>query len=171
MTQYGRNRLLAGVLCLGGVLALAVVWVVEHELGIMPCELCLWERWPWRVLIGLGLLGLLSPWQWGRFWLWLCVVPLLASIGLTLCHAGVEWGWWPSPLPSCHAPHVFGHSMAERLASMPKLPSKPCDAPTYLVPGLPVSMTVMGGLYALALLVVVLVGGVGGRRSSRRFMR
>lgn len=44
--------------------------------------------------------------------------------------------------------------MAERLASMPLLPSKPCDAPTYLLPGLPLSMSVMGGLYAAAVLGV-----------------
>jgi hypothetical protein len=32
---------------------------------------------------------------------------------------------------------------------MPLRPSKPCDAPTFLVPGLPLSMAAMNLLYAL----------------------
>ena len=41
--------------------------------------------------------------------------------------------------------------MAQRLAAMPAHPSKPCDEPTYLVPGIPVSMAAANGLLALAL--------------------
>ncbi|MBC7800569.1 MAG: disulfide bond formation protein B, partial [Gemmatimonadaceae bacterium] len=38
---------------LGGALA------SERWLGLRPCALCLWERWPWRAAIGLALLALL----------------------------------------------------------------------------------------------------------------
>ncbi|MFT8472901.1 disulfide bond formation protein B [Acetobacter persici] len=141
-------------LALAGAVALGVAWWVEHVLHIMPCELCLVERWPWRVLFLIGLVDILLPGAAGGPVLWLCVPTLLASVGLAFCHAGVEWGWWQSPLPGCHAPHITGTTMAERLASMPLLPSKPCDAPTYLLPGLPLSMSVMGGLYAAAVLGV-----------------
>ena len=54
-----------------------------------------------------------------------------------LVHVGVEQGWWPSPLPECAAPNLGGGTMAERLSRMPLFPSKPCDEPTYVVPGLP----------------------------------
>ena len=37
-----------------------------------------------------------------------------------------------------------------RLARMPSHPAKPCDDPTYLLPGVPVSMAAMNGLAALA---------------------
>jgi hypothetical protein len=50
---------------------------------------------------------------------------------------------------------------------MPVRPQKPCDWPTYLVPGVPVSMAVIGGLYAL----VVLVGLIGSLRSGQRQTR
>ena len=62
---------------------------------------------------------------------------------------GVEQGWWPSPLPECAAPNLGGGSIAQRLARMPAHPAKPCDDPTYLVPGLPVSMAAGNGLLAL----------------------
>ena len=42
-----------------------------------------------------------------------------------------------------------GGSIAERLASMPARPAKPCDDPTYLIPGVPVSLAAMNLLFAL----------------------
>jgi hypothetical protein len=39
----------------------------------------------------------------------------------------------------------------DRLSAMPARPSKPCDDPTFLIPGLPLSMAAMNLLYALAL--------------------
>jgi disulfide bond formation protein DsbB len=52
----------------------------------------------------------------------------------------VEAGWWPSPLPECAAPRFSGGSIADRLASMPARPAKPCDDPSYPVPGVPISL-------------------------------
>ncbi|MBR2123734.1 MAG: disulfide bond formation protein B [Acetobacter sp.] len=146
--MQGHIRFVAGVLCFASLLVLIIAWWVENKLSIVPCALCLWERWPWRVLFGLSVLALLLPSQGGRFFLALCLLPLLVSMGLSICHVGVEWGWWASPLPECHAPHIQGHTMAEILASMPAFPSKPCDSPTYLLPGVPISMALMDGLCA-----------------------
>ena len=33
----------------------------EHWGGLVPCALCLVERWPWRVAIGFALLGVVLP--------------------------------------------------------------------------------------------------------------
>ena len=67
-------------------------------------------------------------------------------------HVGVEQGWWPSPLPGCQVPRaVLGGSVEDMMRALSAAPSKPCDAPTYLVPGLPVSMAAMNLFYALGL--------------------
>jgi hypothetical protein len=50
---------------------------------------------------------------------------------------------------------VSGGSIADQLASMPALPSKPCDDPTFLIPGVPVSMAAMNMLYGLVFAAVV----------------
>ncbi|MBV1835382.1 disulfide bond formation protein B [Novacetimonas pomaceti] len=142
-------------MALAGSLALALAWWTEHGLGHVPCGLCLWERWPYRVLIVLGLGAMVLPRDAARGALWCCMPVLLVSCGLSVLHVGVEQGWWPSPLPECMAPTFHGGTFAERLASMPVRPAKPCDAPTYLIAWLPVSMTAMSGLYALALLPLV----------------
>ncbi len=142
------------------------VWWVQDGLGIAPCALCLWERWPWRVLVVIGVVGLLVPRRWARTVAWFGVPALLADLVLVGVHAGVEWRFWKSPLPECLSPHLTGATMAERLASMPLRPSKPCDLPTYLFNGLPISLTVMEGMAALAVLVLLISGllsSLGGR--------
>ena len=167
MRKPMRLSTVAVFMILAGCAALGTAWWTQHKLGIMPCELCLWERWPWRVLIALGVMAPLLPTRLGRSVLWLCAPVLLVAEGLALCHAGVEWKWWPSPLPACHAAHVVGRTLAERWASMPLVPSKPCDAPTYLLPGVPVSMAVMGALFALFMLVVLCTGMVLSKKTRR----
>lgn len=77
---------------------------------------------------------------------------VLVSGGIAALHVGVEWGWWPSPLPGCQAPSMpLGGSVDDMLRSMPAAPNKPCDAATFLIPGLPLSMAAMNFLYAIGL--------------------
>lgn len=73
----------------------------------------------------------------------------MVDAAVAAVHVGVEFSWWPSPLPECAAPHITG-SVAERLASMPARPSKPCDEPTFLIQAVPLSMAAMNMLFALA---------------------
>jgi disulfide bond formation protein DsbB len=138
----------------------------ERFLGLVPCALCLWERWPYRIAIALGVIAFVLPRAARIVVLWLLVLAVLAAAALGFVHVGVEQGFWPSPLPECAAPHFSGGSIAERLASMPAKPSKPCDDPTFLVPGLPVSMAAMNTLFALAfaaLLAIYLLRSMGRR--------
>lgn len=156
------------MLMVAGLAALGIAAWVEHGLGEVPCGLCLWERWPWRVLAVLGLFAALSRGRVARGLLWLGIPVMLAACGLSAVHVGVEQGWWPSPLPECQAPVFHPGTFAERLAAMPLRPSKPCDAPTYLVGALPVSMAGMDGLYAACVLAVIAYCLARGRRSGRR---
>ena len=144
------SRTIAALSAVAALAALSVAMASEGLLGLVPCALCLWERWPYRIAIALGVLAFLVPNR-GRIpLLWLVVLTALVAAALAFVHVGVEQGAWPSPLPECAAPHFSAGSIAERLASMPAKPSKPCDEPTYLVPGLPLSMAAMNLLYALA---------------------
>jgi disulfide bond formation protein DsbB len=143
-----RTLALASALAAGAALAAALA--IENWGGLVPCALCLLERWPYRVAIVLGLLALVVPPGLARVLLMLVVLTLLADVGLGFIHIGVEAHWWPSPLPECAAPRFVAGSIAERLAHMPTRPAKPCDDPSFLVPGLPVSIAAMNLLYALA---------------------
>ncbi|MGI3776757.1 MAG: disulfide bond formation protein B [Janthinobacterium lividum] len=144
-----RDIELAVLTATGGAVAMAVALGTERFGGLVPCALCLVERWPYRIVVVLGVAAMLLRRPWSHRVLWAAVAVFAVAAGLGALHAGVEFGWWPSPLPECAAPRLASGGVARMLASMPAHPSKPCDDPTFLVPGLPVSMAALGGLYAL----------------------
>jgi disulfide bond formation protein DsbB len=163
------SRVAAALSAIAGLAALSIALASENFLGLVPCALCLWERWPYRIMIALGVIAFVLPARVRIAMLWLVLLTVLAAAALAFVHVGVERGYWPSPLPECAAPHFTGGSIAERLASMPTKPSKPCDDPTFLVPGLPVSMAAMNLLYALAfagLLAIYLLRNTGRSRRA-----
>ena len=119
----------------------------EGWFELAPCELCLWQRWPYWVAAGFAALSLFVA---RRTLLRLAAVAAICSSAVALFHLGVEWRWWPSPLPGCQAP-TAGASMSvdDMLRALAPTPSKPCDLPAYLIPGLPLSMAGMNFLYGL----------------------
>ncbi len=135
---------------LAAALALGVAFAAEWWGGLVPCPLCLLERWPYRVAIAVAALGLLLPRRGARVALVLVLLIGLAEVGLAGLHVGVEWHAWPSPLPECAAPRYRGGSIAQRLRAMPARPSKSCEEGVYPVPGLPVSFAELNLLYAAA---------------------
>jgi disulfide bond formation protein DsbB len=152
-----RTRAVAVLCALAAAVALGIALASERYGGVVPCALCLVERWPYRIGIGLGVVAFVLPTRAARVVLALAALTFLIGAGLGALHVGVEQGYWPSPLPECAAPHISGGSIAERLASMPSRPAKPCDSPTYLIPHVPLSMAAMNLLYALALSVALIV--------------
>ena len=120
--------------------------------GLAPCALCLWQRWPYWVAAGLAVVAALLPGRWRAVLLGLAGVAVLVSGGIAVLHIGVEQGWWPSPLPGCLAPSAGGGtSVDDLLSSLAPAPTKPCDAATYLIPGVPVSIPMFNLAYALLL--------------------
>ncbi|HEX2943595.1 MAG TPA: disulfide bond formation protein B [Rhodopila sp.] len=149
-------RTLAVIAALGAAAALSVAYGSEIWGGLVPCALCLVERWPYRIVIILGLFAAIAPTRLVRPILSLAILCLLGGAVIAFVHVGVEQMWWPSPLPECAAPHISGATIAERLASMPARPSKPCDEPTFLIPVIPVSMAAMNLLFAGAFAAALL---------------
>lgn len=152
MTRPARWPIVLGLVSAAALLAAVFV---EHVMRIAPCELCLVERWPWRVALAASLAALALPKARRVLWV-IALLDLAVSAGLGVLHTGVEFGAWPSPFPSCHAPALSGGSIAEQLASLPTRAAKPCDARTFLVPGLPVSMAEANLI--LSLLVLLALG-------------
>lgn len=156
-----RSIALGSALIAAGALGFALMLEIWDELA--PCALCLVERWPYRFVVVAGLLAAILPARSARIVLWLAVLALAADAAIAFVHVGVEAGWWPSPLPECAAPQFTGGSIAQRLASMPAHPAKPCDSPSYFLPGVPVSLALANLIFA-----VVFAGGLAAALTSRR---
>ncbi|HEX3347942.1 MAG TPA: disulfide bond formation protein B [Acetobacteraceae bacterium] len=147
-----RTRIALLIAAIAAAAAIAVAFGSEWYGGLVPCALCLLERWPYRIVLVLGLIGVILPRGFARLDAWLVVLVLLGGAAIAAVHVGVEAKAWPSPLPECVAPRITpGLSMAERLAAMPSKPSKSCEDATYLIPAVPVSFAAMNLIYALVL--------------------
>lgn len=161
-----RTRLALGLAALAAGAALGGALGAETFLGVVPCALCLAERWPWRIAAVVALAGFFLSRRPARFALALAALVVLGGAAMAGVHLGVEAKLWPSPLPECAAPHLSGETIAERLASMPERPAKPCDEPTYIVPGLPVSTAGLNLILSLAFPAGVAIFLARSRRSA-----
>ena len=70
--------------------------------GLQPCALCLYQRWPWWIALGFGLVAVLLRDNPGiqKAVVALASLAILAGAGVAGFHVGVEQQWWPG-LASC----------------------------------------------------------------------
>jgi len=65
--------------------------------GLAPCELCLYQRWPYYAVIALAALALVGNGAAMRWALALAALIFAAGTALAVYHAGVEYHWFPGP--------------------------------------------------------------------------
>jgi disulfide bond formation protein DsbB len=74
--------------------------------GLEPCILCLYQRVPFWVVLGLSVTGLLLVKN-GRAVkaiIVLCAIAFLINVGIAFYHSGVELEWWVSAVEGCKVP-------------------------------------------------------------------
>jgi disulfide bond formation protein DsbB len=105
---------------------LAAVFTAQYGFGLRPCELCLFQRVPYGVVIFLALLGLglrLDAKRSGLL-LGLCGLVFAVGGGIALYHTGVEQHWWAGPT-SC----TGGLGTVRSIEDLAAMLSKPIDIP------------------------------------------
>src|SRR5271166_1062866 len=107
-----RLRVVLALSALFAAVALGAAFTAEWYEGLVPCALCLVERWPYRIAIVLGLVGLVLPRAPARVVLALLALTIVAGAAAAAVHVGVEAKLWPSPMPECMAPTFSGGSIA-----------------------------------------------------------
>lgn len=71
----------------------------QYVVGLPPCEMCYWQRYPHMVAIVMGLAAL-GSFAWPRLafvFALLAITALLATAGIGSFHFGVEQHWWKGP--------------------------------------------------------------------------
>jgi disulfide bond formation protein DsbB len=134
-----------GALALGSLMVLAAAFASQHLGGLAPCELCIWQRWPWLAAAILGAASVALP-RHARLLLALGVLALIVGAGIAGYHVGVEQKWWAGTA-ACG-----GTATPNDLEALRRLilatPVVRCDEPALVVLGL--SMAAWNGLVALA---------------------
>jgi disulfide bond formation protein DsbB len=119
VTDFAKARALA-LITPGALMAGALG--SQYIGGLVPCEMCLWQRWPHYAAIGLAALAFAVP---QRALVWLAVLAILISGGIGIFHAGVEYKWWEG-LTQCS--QIPGASNGGNiLADIMKTPLVRCD--------------------------------------------
>lgn len=103
--------------------------------GLVPCEMCMWQRWPHYAAIVAAALSFVVPPRPARMLLVLVAGALIALSGaIGIFHAGVEYQWWDG-ITACSTTTVLGDPMAMLEAALRK-PLVSCEIPQWTLFGI-----------------------------------
>jgi disulfide bond formation protein DsbB len=112
--------------------ALAAALVAQHGFGLVPCHLCVLQRWAHAAVIGCALLA----WAARRRFPRAAALPggaLLAAAAVAFWHVGVEGHWWEA---SCAVSMRAAADAAEMRAALLAAPVARCDVAPWSLMGL-----------------------------------
>lgn len=149
-----------------GVLSLGAAFGSQHIGGLQPCILCLYQRYPYGVVIALGVLMLLAHRnaRIAALLALLAAVALFVDAGIAAFHVGVEQHWWEGT-KACSNLIDPTLSPEELIKALEQQPVVPCDKVAWSLFG--ISMAGYNFLYAIAAGIVAAAMGLRLYRSSR----
>lgn len=144
---------------------LAAAYGSQYLGGLEPCQLCLYQRWPWWAALALSGIAALPapPAAVQRTLLLLAGVVILGGAAIALFHVGVEQKWWAGPA-ICGGGGQVPTSLQD-LQAMMKRRAVPCDTPAWMLLG--VSMAGYNALLSLAVGVGAVFAGIAAARRAR----
>jgi disulfide bond formation protein DsbB len=130
---------------------LGAAWLFQLVGGLVPCELCLYERWPYYAALVLALVALAFPTAGGpRAGLALLGLLFLASAALGFYHAGVEQHWFAGP-SSCTSSGSAAETLEQFKARLLGQKTVMCDEIQWSVFGL--SLAALNAIASLLIAV------------------
>jgi disulfide bond formation protein DsbB len=112
------------------IASLAVVsgaLLFQYVGGLQPCELCLYQRWPYYTVAGFAFLAtLVGERRVSRIVLGVAALLFLVDAGIAFYHTGVEQHWFAGPA-SCTGAALNASSAEELRAQLLATPPVRCD--------------------------------------------
>ena len=134
-------------LVLAAVAALVAALGLQFLGGLPPCPVCVYQRYPYLVVIAVGVLGI-----WLRRpgpALALIALALAVNIGIAAYHVGIEEGWLALPEGCAAAGNAT--TIEELRRQLEAAPAR-CDQVPFAFAGL--SLAAWNAIYAVGLLAV-----------------
>lgn len=130
---------------------IASAFVLEYGFGVIPCQMCWWQRYIHMGLAGVAALGLLQP-RYNRLWGFLLAALALGGLYIAIWQSGAQAGLWQFP-PSCTGwGQTLANDAADLLTAMQHTKIIPCDKEQFHLLGLTLAMwNIPAMLVALAL--------------------
>lgn len=107
--------------------ALGTALIAQFVFDLPPCELCIWQRWPY---VAAGLLAAIAmvTGRTGRFMALLVALCFAATAGIAVWHVGVEEGIWQG-LATCSGADTPNDLEALRAQVLGTQPARCDDVP------------------------------------------
>jgi disulfide bond formation protein DsbB len=145
-------------------IVMAVVLLAQYWGGLAPCELCLYERWPWDMAIVISFIAAMAGSRPALPWVALLVAAVFALGGaLGFYHLGVEQHWFAGP-QTCTSPATPTTLEALKAQLQHQQPVR-CDEPAWSLWG--VSLAGWNLLASLVMAGVSFAGFFGSLRQRR----
>lgn len=94
---------------------LLIAFIAEYKFSILPCSLCIYERYVYGVLAALSVLYYFIQ---NRKIIYLQFIALIVGVALSFYHVGVESHWWKG-LESCSG--SFNLSFTDKMTTQQKV--------------------------------------------------
>ena len=121
------RRVLIALATLGSLALFGGALLFQYYGGLAPCHLCLLQRWPHRIALGIGVVALLVPNVMAQRLLALAgALTMLVSVGLGSYHSGVEQKWWEGPT-TCTSGDISKVNADDLLNQIMNAPVVHCD--------------------------------------------
>jgi disulfide bond formation protein DsbB len=122
--------------------------------GLVPCEMCMWQRWPhYAAIIAAALAILLRRTPLSLPLTMVAGILILVSGGIGVWQAGAEYHWWHGPQHCTGNAHGMGADLLRSLLAQPLIM---CDVPQWTLFGISLAgfnalFSIVGGLAVLVL--------------------
>jgi len=108
------------------IFSLLFVFILQYEYGILPCKICIWQRWPHIFNIFIALI-IISSSSIPIYIMVLGLINMFLAFILALYHYGLEQNLWDNVF-SCSGEIKFnGLSTEEILKNLNNSPIKTCE--------------------------------------------
>ncbi len=150
------HRGIALAIALIGAATIAAALYFEHVVGLQPCLLCLYQRWPYYAAIPLALLIAVFASEPGpaRAGLGLIGAIFLAGTGLALYHVGVEMGYFPGPSGCGGDAAPMASDMDDFMRQLETARVVDCSQPAWMFLG--ISMAGWNAVISFAITIIAL---------------
>ena len=108
------------------IFSLLFVFILQYEYGILPCKICIWQRWPHILNIFIALI-IISTSSIPNYIMVLGLINMFLAFILALYHYGLEQNLWDNVF-SCSGEIKFNDlSTEEILKNLNNTPIKTCE--------------------------------------------
>lgn len=144
MTSLARANTLAlafPALLMAGALGSQYLPGFFGGVGLHPCEMCQWQRWPHYAAIAIALVAFAVKPPMRAVLVALAGLAVITSGAIGVFHAGVEYHWWAGPACSASGGGVS-------LEQIMRAPLVRCDVPQWTLAG--ISLAGFNALFSFA---------------------